>query len=1113
MNRFSRKFVPAGLALGIGFLFIFAYEANAQNVRPKRIISPQGSVSCSDSVWVIAVVEQVTGTNPDTIFPVECIIDTTPIGGSFIYVDTAFAYTAGNNDTDVVYFKPWPVPNPPPDTYSIRVVTLLSGDSDITNDTLINTVSIMCPGDVGVISIDAPPVVIDSGVPVQVRATVKNFGNVFVDSFRVFLSVAGFTNNVLVSNLDTNSTDQVSFAFWPVQVACNTTHTLKVWTVLSSDIHFHNDTLAQNIFVRCIVHDVGVVSIDAPPAVIDSGIPVQVRATVKNFGNVLEDSFRVFLSVAGFTNNVLVSNLDTDSTDQVSFAFWPVQVACNTSQLLKVWTELNSDLNQDNDTLTQNIFVRCQRHDVGVVSILSPPDTVPCSDSVSVSATVCNLGTETDTFAVRAIIRSTSGIVYGDTVSSIILSSDSCYIVTFGEKWVLHSADSQYTVSIRTLLSGDDDTSNDSLVDTVNSVCDHDVGVLSINAPSEIVLGDSTQVTAIVKNSGNAFEDSFDVSLFIAGFSNTQIVTNLAPGALDTVTFPYWTPVTTCDSSYTLSVWTLLSGDNDPGNDTLSQNIFLHCIDHDVGVISVDAPDPVEVAGTTVSVQATVMNFGETTETFYMRYTVPGFADSQQVVGLMPDSSRPVPLPSWAIPLSPCNQPDTLIVTAVLSSDIHPNDNTRSHNVYVKCPGTKVRDVGVVSIVEPPPNVPADTTVSVMATVKNYGDTTETFYVRYTVAGDRDSQQVVDLQPDSSLQVTFASWAVPLSPCDTSYTLIVKTLLPLDFISSDDSIAYNVFVECPSVIHDVAVDSILVPQATVPAGSTIFPQVRVRNLSPIQETFVLSLSVGDYTRDTTITVDSNLTQIVTFDSSWTVDTLCPLSYNATATVYLNLDNNSGNNSKNQDVLVECGLLPLPFSLISPDGAFFNRDSVPFVWHSTISPDFSTIRYYLIVSADTLFDTTAITTIDTTITDTTMSLTFGLDNSVHYWRVEATSTLNPSFIRFSQEVFNFSIVTKPDLVPLFLNFPNPVEGSGTTIKYSLSKPASVTVSLYDVSGQMMKQLEKDESKPQGVYFVSWDGRDHRGKELANGVYLCEIKAKATTGGDEERKFRRIAVYRE
>jgi hypothetical protein len=44
-------------------------------------------------------------------------------------------------------------------------------------------------------------------------------------------------------------------------------------------------------------------------------------------------------------------------------------------------------------------------------------------------------------------------------------------------------------------------------------------------------------------------------------------------------------------------------------------------------------------------------------------------------------------------------------------------------------------------------------------------------------------------------------------------------------------------------------------------------------------------------------------------------------------------------------------------------------------------------------------------------------------------------------------------------------------------------------------------------------VTWKGQDHGGKELANGVYLCEVTAIANTGGTEERKFRRIAVYRE
>ncbi|MCH7761896.1 T9SS type A sorting domain-containing protein, partial [candidate division TA06 bacterium] len=88
----------------------------------------------------------------------------------------------------------------------------------------------------------------------------------------------------------------------------------------------------------------------------------------------------------------------------------------------------------------------------------------------------------------------------------------------------------------------------------------------------------------------------------------------------------------------------------------------------------------------------------------------------------------------------------------------------------------------------------------------------------------------------------------------------------------------------------------------------------------------------------------------------------------------------------------------------------------------------------------------------------------------------------------------------------------VQSSGTTIKYALSRPANVTIRLYDVSGQLVRQLLKAEKKQKGVYYVSWDGQDHGGQELANGVYLCEVRATPTGGGEEERKFRRIAVYR-
>lgn len=75
--------------------------------------------------------------------------------------------------------------------------------------------------------------------------------------------------------------------------------------------------------------------------------------------------------------------------------------------------------------------------------------------------------------------------------------------------------------------------------------------------------------------------------------------------------------------------------------------------------------------------------------------------------------------------------------------------------------------------------------------------------------------------------------------------------------------------------------------------------------------------------------------------------------------------------------------------------------------------------------------------------------------------------------------------------LFNNYPNPFNPS-TTIKYSLSKPATVQVDIYNITGDIVKSFSRDKQDP-GEYTVQWDGTDQRNVKVATGVYIFCIKA--------------------
>lgn len=76
-----------------------------------------------------------------------------------------------------------------------------------------------------------------------------------------------------------------------------------------------------------------------------------------------------------------------------------------------------------------------------------------------------------------------------------------------------------------------------------------------------------------------------------------------------------------------------------------------------------------------------------------------------------------------------------------------------------------------------------------------------------------------------------------------------------------------------------------------------------------------------------------------------------------------------------------------------------------------------------------------------------------------------------------------------------NSPNPFpEGDteGTYILFQLPVDAEVGVDVFTVGGRLVRQIDGFHA-PAGANQVYWDGRDHEGDELANGVYLYRIHA--------------------
>jgi hypothetical protein len=80
---------------------------------------------------------------------------------------------------------------------------------------------------------------------------------------------------------------------------------------------------------------------------------------------------------------------------------------------------------------------------------------------------------------------------------------------------------------------------------------------------------------------------------------------------------------------------------------------------------------------------------------------------------------------------------------------------------------------------------------------------------------------------------------------------------------------------------------------------------------------------------------------------------------------------------------------------------------------------------------------------------------------------------------------------PTVFALGQSFPNP-SGGASTIRYQLPQPRPVRLSIYNVTGQLVRRLVEEEKRA-GYHEARWNGTDANGRRLASGVYVYHLEA--------------------
>ncbi|NQT64781.1 MAG: T9SS type A sorting domain-containing protein [FCB group bacterium] len=84
---------------------------------------------------------------------------------------------------------------------------------------------------------------------------------------------------------------------------------------------------------------------------------------------------------------------------------------------------------------------------------------------------------------------------------------------------------------------------------------------------------------------------------------------------------------------------------------------------------------------------------------------------------------------------------------------------------------------------------------------------------------------------------------------------------------------------------------------------------------------------------------------------------------------------------------------------------------------------------------------------------------------------------------------------PNLNNFLTNYPNPFNPT-TTIEFSIQNDSNIELSIYNIKGQKIKSLLKDQITA-GEHSIVWNGKDDAGKQVSSGVYFYKLKVNDKT----------------
>ncbi|MEO0077777.1 MAG: CARDB domain-containing protein, partial [candidate division WOR-3 bacterium] len=390
--------------------------------------------------------------------------------------------------------------------------------------------------------------------------------------------------------------------------------------------------------------------------------------------------------------------------------------------------------------------------DVQTTEIRVPKDTVVSGQSYTPQAVVKNNGpVRAVTFDVKLDIS--GGYSSTRTVTNLSVGSQST--VNFAA-WTAAPL-GPFSVTCSTRLNGDSVESNNRQTAS-GFVRLLDVQVQELTSPPATVdSGAPAQPRARIRNNGNT-PVTFDARFLIGdGYSNTQTVSALEPGAEASVGFLEWRPARR--GSFATRCTAMLNGDQVPIGNWLNGTVNVAV--HDIGAVAIVEPSgPV----CRLTPQARVHNYGTLREPCAVVFSINSIPPYSSIISL--PAGLPVAVDTTLVfaEWDPVPGAWTARCSTALDNDQVPANDTVSARFTV--PGV---DIGVMAIRAPGTFVDTSMVVVPVGLVKNLGVAMTDFVASFAIesAGVRiyaSRAWVAGLAVGAETLVVFDTWPKPHFP-------------------------------------------------------------------------------------------------------------------------------------------------------------------------------------------------------------------------------------------------------------------------------------------------------------------------------------------------------------